>query len=154
MKLSSKDLEIVANSIVDQVYDDSYIDKIKANKADKERKDFEKTENVKQIKKLFKTYPFVDEVVLNEEFYDGTLAKKYSCSYWREYVKSIEQLEINFKNRVKSRVQVDFPYRSQVYADVKAQLVIECLWWKDLKEVMKSIASSVKKSLNNYKVID
>ena len=154
MKLSSKDIDLIAHSIVDQVYDNSYVEKIKTKKAANEWKEFKKSKNYKQLDKLFKTYPFVKTVNLDKTFFDWTTAASYPWEYVSSiHCNSMNDLENVFFGRIRSRTKVNFPTYSAILWTVKAQLVIECVGWKDLKNVMDKLAKSLKKELSSYKVI-
>ena len=70
MKLSQKDLEVVANAIVDQVYDENYSKNYKDKLAEIEWNKFKKDKRVKNLQKFFDENPYADSVNINKKFFE------------------------------------------------------------------------------------
>jgi tellurite resistance protein len=69
MKLSAKDLEMVATTIVDAIYDDNYVSKAKQKMSEKMWKEFKNDKKVKELKKIFEN-PDIDSLYVKKSFFD------------------------------------------------------------------------------------
>lgn len=151
MKLSAKDLEMVANTIVDAIYDDNYVSKVKQKKSAEMWKEFKNDKKVKDLVKILDNQD-IDCVQIKNSFFDWTPAEKSfgdnSYYYWDCYIYWLQSIENKFRERCESKMQISYPYRSQIFMDVKSQLVIECIGWKDLKKAIEGIQKEMKQKLD------
>lgn len=148
MKLSAKDLEMVATTIVDAIYDDNYVSKAKQKMSEKMWKEFKNDKKVKELKKIFEN-PDIDSLYVKKSFFDWTPAEKggwyYSGEVRISWCNSIENV---FRERYENTLSITYPCRSQVFMDVKSQLVIECIGGKDLKKAIDTIQKTMKQKLD------
>lgn len=153
-KLNSKDIELLTNTIMQQVYDDEIVDNLKKEQAEKAWKEFEKSSNYKHLlvvlKPLFEN-GFVQELAISNSFFNDTIAKgDYSYKNCFD-VKSIEDVKIEFIRKAMGNIKIDFPSFNEIYNQVKSTLVVECLVGKDLQGVVSDLTKSIKTKLENTK---
>lgn len=153
-KLNSKDIELLTNTIMQQVYDDGIVDNLKKEQAEKAWKEFENGSNYKNLlavlKPLFEN-GFVKELAISNSFFNDTMAKG-DYSYKNEFdIKSIEDVKTEFIRKAMNNVHVDFPSFNEIYNQVKSTLVVECLVGKDLQGVVSELTKSIKTKLENTK---
>lgn len=153
-KLNSKDIELLTNTIMQQVYDDNIVDNLKKEQAEKAWKEFEKSSNYKHLlvvlKPLFEN-GFVKELAISNSFFNDTIAKG-DYSYKNEFdIRSVEDVKIEFIRKAMCNIKIDFPSFNEIYNQVKSTLVVECLVGKDLQGVVSDLTKSIKAKLENTK---
>lgn len=153
-KLNSKDIELLTNTIMQQVYDDNIVDNLKKEQAEKAWKEFEKSSNYKHLlvvlKPLFEN-GFVQEVAISNSIFNDTIAKG-DYSYKNQFdISSIDGVKDEFIRKSLYNIKIDFPSFNEIYNQVKSTLVVECLVGKDLQGVVSDLTKSIKAKLENTK---
>lgn len=153
-KLNSKDIELLASTIMQQVYDSSIVDSLKKEQAEKAWKEFEKSRTyrdlIKIIDPLFDNL-FVEYVEISNSIFKGTLASKTYRYNGCFEVKDADWIKNEFVRNAISVIDVDFPSYNEIYNQVKQALVVECLVWKDLQGVVEELIGSIKAKLEKTK---
>lgn len=153
-KLNSKDIELLTNTIMQQVYDDEIVDNLKKEQAEKAWKEFEKGSNYKHLlvvlKPLFEN-GFVKELAIANSFFNDTIAKG-DYSYKSQFdIQSVEDVKTEFIRKAMGNIKINFPSFNEIYNQVKSTLVVECLVGKDLQGVVSDLTKSIKTKLKNTK---
>lgn len=150
MKLSAKDLEMVASTIVNAIYDYNYVSKTKQKMSEKMWKEFRNSKKVKELKKIFDN-PDIESVYIKNSFWEWTPAEKDFaswCYYWDCRIYWEHSIEDKFRERCESKMNIKYPCSHEILADVKSQLVIECIGGKDLKKAIDTIQKTMKQKLD------
>lgn len=152
MKITRKEIDLLTEAIVGQIYDSEKIAKAKQEERDtlseKAWADFEKSKEWKQVKKIFEEYPFVKEITVDEESFFGSFISDYPYR-WKTYMLYRNSYETNTRTDFcRKAVKIDekkFPTREQVATKVNTLLTIEALGGEDIKSIVSSVADAVKK---------
>lgn len=81
MKITRKEIDLLTDAIVGQIYDSEKVAKARQKERDTLSKkawaEFEKSKQWKQVKKVFEDYPFIQEFSVDEMSFFGD----YICDY-------------------------------------------------------------------------
>lgn len=140
MKITAKEIDLLVDSMMDKVYDRSYINEQKKKLAEKEWKETKKKAEVKEFLKLINNDYFYS-IVPSTKMYD-TLWLKKNC-YDNFY--SRDDFEKWIISKLSQKYTVEYPTEYDIRKELKNMLVIECLWWTDLKVILWTVAKDIKK---------
>ena len=140
MKITAKEIDLLVDSMMDKVYDRSYINEKKRELAEKEWKETKKKVEVKEFLKLIDNDYFYS-IVPSTKMYD-TLWLKKNC-YDNFY--SRDDFEKWIISKLSQKYTVEYPTEYDVRKELKNMLVIECLWWDNLKEILWAVIKEIKK---------
>ena len=140
MKITAKEIDLLVDSMMDKVYDRNYINEQKKKLAEKEWKETKKKAEVKEFLKLINNDYFYS-IVPSTKMYDTLWLKKncYDCFY------SKDDFEKWIVSKLSQKYTVEYPTERDVRKELKNMLVIECLWWTDLKAILWIVAKDIKK---------
>ena len=140
MKITAKEIDLLVDSMMDKVYDRNYINEKKRELAEKEWKETKKKAEVKEFLKLINNDYFYS-IVPSTKMYDTLWLKKncYDCFY------SKDDFEKWIVSKLSQKYTVEYPTERDVRKELKNMLVIECLWWTDLKAILWTVAKDIKK---------
>lgn len=144
MKISQKDLELLVNSLMEELYDKNAIWKEKQSVAEAEWKAFKKTKACKDALAILNN-PLVKWCSLDESVFDWTAAEYKSCWRYQVHVWWPESFENEFMSRVRSNVKSNYPDEYTVRTKLRTKLAIELIGWKDLKKCLDEVCKSIKK---------
>lgn len=152
MKITRKEIDLLTEAIVGQIYDSDKIAKAKQEERDalseKAWAEFEKSKQWKQVKKIFEENQFVKEFSVNEEEFFGKVISDYYYK-WKTYRFNRDTYETNVRNDFCMRyIKIDekkYPTKEQVATKVNTLLTIEALGGEDIKSIVGSVADAVKK---------
>lgn len=155
MKITRKEIDLLTEAIVGQIYNGEKVAKARQKERDTLSKkawaEFEKSKQWKQMKKVFEDYPFIQEFSVDEEEFFGDYISDYPYK-WKTYQLYRKSYEINTRNDFcRKAVKIDeskFPTREQVAIKVNTILTIEALGGEDIKTIVNSVANIVKKEFN------
>lgn len=145
MKITSKEIRLITDAIVEQVYDDSKINKQIEDELEKAWNEFAKTEQWKNTVKMLKLWRQLDwfEWISVRDFEFFRLKNPLSsCSY---KLVSEEKAKSSFKNWMRWTIQNKLPQKWAVTKKVEALLTIKTLCWKDIENIMDDIIKTIKK---------
>ena len=140
MKITAKEIDLLVDSMMDKVYDRSYINEQKKKLAEKEWKETKKKTEVKEFLKLIDNDYFYS-IIPSTKMYD-TLWLKKNC-YDNFY--SRDDFEKWIISKLSQKYTVEYPTEYDVRKELKNMLVIECLWGNDLKTILWTVAKDIKK---------
>ena len=140
MKITAKEIDLLVDSMMDKVYDRNYINEQKKKLAEKEWKETKKKAEVTEFLKLINNDYFYS-IVPSTKMYDTLWLKKncYDCFY------SKDDFEKWIVSKLSQKYTVEYPTERDVRKELKNMLVIECLWWTDLKAILWTVAKDIKK---------
>ena len=152
MKITRKEIDLLTDAIVGQIYDCDKIAKAKQEERDalseKAWAEFQKSKQWKQIKKIFEENPFIRDFSVDEEEFFGKAISDYYYK-WKTYLFNRSNYEANIKNDFCRRyVKINekkYPTREQIATKVNTLLTIEALGGEDIKSIVSSVADAVKK---------
>lgn len=145
MKITSKEISLITDAIVDQVYDEADVNKKIKEAEEKAWNEFSKTKQWKDTLKLLKLWKQLDwfEWISVKDFDFFHLNKMCgSCSY---KITSEEKAKSNYMSWVHTQVTKNFPDRFLIRRKVETLLTIKTLCWKDMEAIMNEIIATVKK---------
>lgn len=145
MKITSKEISLITDAIVDQIYNEADVNKKIKEAEEKARNEFSKSKQWKDTLKLLKLWKQLDwfEWISVKDFEFFKINKLcWSCSY---KITTEEKAKQNFMWRVHSTVIKDFPDRFLIRRKVETLLTIKTLCWKDMESIMNEIIATVKK---------
>ena len=140
MKITAKEIDLLVDSMMDKVYDRNYINEKKKELAEKEWKETKKKAEVKEFLKLINNDYFYS-IVPSTKMYD-TLWIKKNCY---DNFCSRDDFEKWIVSKLSNKYTVEYPTEYDVRKELKNMLVIECLWWTDLKAILWTVAKDIKK---------
>lgn len=144
MKISAKEIDLLVWSLMPEIYDYDYINKVRDEKAEEAWKEFAKLPRVKEIKKILEN-PYVHTIDIKESIFDETPAEVKKAYVSSNYISSLQSLKNLFKWRVSGKTKVDYPDSITVESKLRTLLTIECLWGSDLKKVLGEVVKTIKK---------
>lgn len=144
MKISAKEIDLLVSSLMPEIYDYDYINKVRDEKAEEAWKEFVKLPRVKEIKKILEN-PYVHNIDIKESIFDETPAEVKKTYVSSNYISSLQSFKNLFKWRVSGKIKVDYPDSITVENKLRTLLTIECLWWNDLKKVLGEVVKTIKK---------
>lgn len=145
MKITSKEIRLITDAIVDHVYDQAEVNKKIKEAEEKARSEFSKTKQWKDAQKVLKLWKQLDwfewiSVKDKDFFWIESLC--WSCSY---KLTSEEKAKVSYMGWIHSKVSKDFPDRYLIMRKVETLLTIKTLCWKDMEAIMNEIIATVKK---------
>ena len=140
MKITAKEIDLLVDSMMDKVYDRNYINEKKKELAEKEWKETKKKAEVKEFLKLINNDYFYS-IVPSTKMYDTLWLKK---NYYDNFC-SRDDFEKWIVSKLSNKYTVEYPTEYDVRKELKNMLVIECLWWTDLKAILWTVAKDIKK---------
>jgi len=156
MKITRKEIDLLVDAIVGQIYDSDKIAKAKQKEKDelseKAWSEFQKSKQWKQVKKIFEENPFIKDFSVDEEEFFGKAITDYYYK-WKTYLFHRNTYETSIKSDFCRRyVQIDekkYPTRDQIATKVNTLLTIEALGGEDIKSIVSAVAKAVK---NEFKL--
>lgn len=144
MKISAKEIDLLVSSLMPEIYDYDYINKVRDEKAEEAWKEFAKLPRVKEIKKIMEN-PYVHNIDIKESIFDETPAEVKKTYVGSNYISSFQAFKNLFKWKVSWKIKIDYPDSITVENKLRTLLTIECLWGNDLKQVLGDVVKSIKK---------
>ena len=144
MKISQKDLDLLVDSMMNEIYDRFYITREREKIADKALVNFRKTKIYKQINDILSN-PFISYISVKEDIYDWTPAEAAGKTRYTATFYTITDLENNFHSRMSNRTKIDYPSEFEVRNKLRSTLAIELIWGSDLKKALADVAKAIKK---------
>ena len=140
MKITAKEIDLLVDSMMDKVYDKNHVTNETRKLAEKEWEKMKKKTVIKEFLKLIDNDYFYS-IIPSQKIYEELWLKKncYDNMYWKD----------SFENwviwKLAQKYKVDYPNERDVRKELKNMLVIECLWWDNLKEVLWAVTKEIKK---------
>lgn len=145
MKITAKEIRLITDAIVDQVYDQEKVNKQIEAELDKAWNEFAKTKQWKDTVKVLKLWKQIDwfEWISVKDFEFFRI--KNPCSSCSYKLTSEEKAKVSFKNWIRWTIQNKLPQRFSIAKKVETLLTIKTLCWKDMEAIMNEIITTVKK---------
>ena len=145
MKITSKEIALITDAIVDQVYDQEKMNKKIKEAEDKAWNEFSKSKKWKDTLKLLRALKQLDwfewiDVKDKDFFWIKSLC--WSLTY---KITSEEKAMNSYKGWIHSQVSKEFAGRYLIRRKVETLLTIKTLCWKDMEVIMKEIIDTIKK---------
>ena len=145
MKITAKEIRLITDAIVDQVYDQEKVNEKIKEAEDKAWNEFSKSKKWKDTLKILKAWKQLDwfewiSVKDKDFFWIKSLC--WSMSY---KITSEDKAKDTYKAWVHNQVAKNFPDRYLIMRKVETLLTIKTLCWKDMEDIMNEIISIVKK---------
>jgi len=144
MKISQKDLDLLVDSMMNEIYDRNYVATEKDKIAKKESEKFMKLSRVKNLLKIFEI-DNIKSVELSDDFFKWTPAESKNKYAHSNYVGSVESLDNTFQSKVRANTKIDYPDEWTVRNKLRSTLAVELIWGKDLKKALTEVSKSIKK---------
>lgn len=143
MKITRNDINILAEAIVNDVYNDQKIGDLINKDEEKMWNDFAKSKKRKDTLKLLKLWKSVEwfkgiAIVNSKFFWDGIWC-------WTSTIIDEESTKQSFKASAYYVAKKNYPDRYTVINRIKTLLTVKILWGKDIETVMKEIKDMLKK---------
>ena len=145
MKITSKEIALITDAIVDQVYDQEKMNKKIKEAEDKAWNEFSKSKKWKDTLKLLRALKQLDwfewiDVKDKDFFWIKSLC--WSLTY---KITSEEKAMNSYKGWIHSQVSKEFADRYLIRRKVETLLTIKTLCWKDMEVIMNEIIETIKK---------
>jgi len=145
MKITAKEIRLITDAIVDQVYDQEKVNKKIKEAEDKAWNEFSKSKKRKDTLKVLKLWKQLDWFkwisVKDKEFF---WIKSFCWSMSYE-ITSEDRARDSYKWRIHSQIVKEFPDRYLISRKVETLLTIKTLCGKDMEAIMNEIITTVKK---------
>lgn len=143
MKISQREIKLIAEAIVNEVYDETKINEQVLKEQEKAWKEFSASkkwkDTLKILNQLKKFNWFVSIVVSSRQFFDIPEV----C--WIDYrITNEDMVKNSYFNWVASKIKRKFPDRYTILKRVETLLTIKALCWKDMEAIMNDIINTVK----------
>ena len=145
MKITAKEIRLITDAIVDQVYDQAEVNKKIKEAEEKARSEFSKTKQWKdaqKVLKLWRTLYWFEWISVRDKDFFWIESLCWSCSY---KLTSEEKAKSSYMSWIHSKVSKDFPDRYLIMRKVETLLTIKTLCWMDMETIMNEIINTVKK---------
>lgn len=144
MKITAKEIRLITDAIVEQVYDQEKVNEKIREAEDKAWNDFSKSKLRKDTVKMLKLWRQLDwfEWISVKDFEFFKIKSFWSMSY---KITSEDKVKESYKSWIHSKVAKDFPDRYAIARKVETLLTIKTLCWKDMEAIMNEIITTVKK---------
>lgn len=144
MKISQREIRLIADAIVNQVYDETKINEQVRKEQEKAWKKFSTSKKWKDILKLLEQLRkfdwFENITVKDKKFFDIP----EMCWMYDYRITNEETVKNSYFNWVASSVRRKFPDRYTVSRRIETLLTIKALCWKDMEAIMNEIIDIVK----------
>ena len=145
MKITQKEISLITDAIVTQVYDDAKINQQIQKAKDDALNEFSKSKKWKDTIKLLKAWRnivwFNWIYVKDKEFFSLK-----QLSYWVDCkITSEEDAKYKYINWIAPSITRQFPDRYMIKQKVQTLLTIKVLCGKDMEAIMNEIIATVKK---------
>lgn len=145
MKVTSKEIRLITDAIVDQVFDQSKVSEKINSELEKSWNEFKKSKAWKDVLKLLKTWKQIDSfvwiVVRDKEFF-WIKSLTWSCDY---RITTEAKARDNYMNWKRVELQKKFPDRYAISRKVETLLTIKTLCGKDMEKIIDDIIKSIRK---------
>lgn len=145
MKITAKEIRLITDAIVDQVYDQEKMNKKIREAEDKAWNEFSKSKKWKDTLKVLKLWKQLDWFewisVKDKDFF---WIKSLCCSVSYK-ITSEDKAKTSYKAWIHSQVSKEFPDRYLITRKVETLLTIKTLCWKDMEVIMSEIVETIKK---------
>lgn len=145
MKITAKEIRLITDAIVEQVYDQSKVnEKIKEAK-DKAWNEFSKSKKWKDTVKILKAWKQLDWfewISVNDKEFFWIKSLCWSMSY---KITTEDKARDSYKSWIHNQVSKELSDRYLIMRKVETLLTIKTLCWKDMEAIMNEIISIVKK---------
>lgn len=144
MKITQREIQLITDAIVNQVYDEKKINEQVRKEQEKAWKEFTASkkwkDTLKLLKELKKLDWFVSIMVKDRTFFDmAELCWTYDYKIANE-----DDVKNSYFNWISSKVRRKLPDRYAVSRRIEALLTIKALCWKDMEAIMNEIIDIVK----------
>ena len=144
MKISQREIKLIADAIVNQVYDERKINEQVRKEQEKVWKKFSSSkkwkDTLKLLKELKKLDWFVSIVVKDRTFFEV----EEMCWIYDYKFNDEDAVKNSYFAWIASRVRRKFPDRYTIVKKVETLLTIKALCWKDMEAIMNDIINTVK----------
>ena len=144
MKISQREIRLIADAIVNQVYDETKINEQVRKEQEKAWKKFSASKKWKDtlrlLEQLRKLDWFESITVKDRKFFDI----EEMCWVYDYKITDEDKVKNSYFNWVASRVRRKFPDRYTVLKRIETLLTIKALCWKDMEAIMNEIVDIVK----------
>lgn len=145
MKITSKEIRLITDAIVDQVYDQAKINEKINSELEKSWDEFKNSKRWKDMLKLIKSWKQIDSfiwiVVRDKEFF-WIKSLTWSCDY---RITTEARARDNYMNWKRVELQKKFPDRYAISRKVETLLTIKTLCGKDMEKIIDDITKTIKK---------
>lgn len=145
MKITSKEIRLITDAIVDQVYNQSKVTEKVNSELEKSWNDFKSSNAWKDMLKLLKAWKQIDSfvwiVVRDKEFF-WIKSLSWSCDY---RITTEDKARDSYMNWKRIEIQKKFPDRYAISRKVETLLTIKTLCGKDMEKIIDDIIKSIKK---------
>lgn len=143
MKISQREIKLIAEAIVNEVYDETKINEQVVKEQEKAWKQFSSSkkwkDTLKILNQLKKFNWFVSIVVSSRQFFD------IPDVYWTDYrIVNEDMVKNSYFTWIASKIKKKFPDRYTISRRVETLLTIKALCWKDMETIMNDIINTVK----------
>ena len=144
MKITAKEIRLITDAIVEQVYDQAKVNEKIKEAENKAWNEFSKSKQWKDTLKILKLWKQLDwfEWISVKDFEFFKIKSFWSMSY---KITSEDKVKESYKSWIRSKVAKEFPDRYIISKKVETLLTIKTLCWKDMEAIMNEIINSVKK---------
>lgn len=145
MKITAKEIRLITDAIVEQVYDQDKVNAKIKEAEDKAWNEFSKTKQWKdtlKVLKLWKTLDWFEWISVKDKEFFWIKSLCWSCSY---KIINESKARDSYKSWIHNQVSREFPDRYLIMRKVETLLTIKALCWKDMEAIMNEIITTVKK---------
>lgn len=145
MEITAKEIRLITDAIVDQIYDQSKVNEKIKEAEDKAWNNFSKSKKWKdtlKILKLWKTLDWFEWISIKDKEFFWIKSLCWSMLY---KITSEDKAMNSYKGLIHNQVLKDFPDRYLITRKVETLLTIKTLCGKDMEVIMNEIIATVKK---------
>ena len=144
MKISQREIKLIAEAIVNEVYDETKINEQVVKEQEKAWKEFAASKKWKDTLKLLEQWKRI-------EWFEGITVKdktffnvKGMCWIYDYKIVNENMVKNSFFSRSITSIRKKFPDRYALSKRVETLLTIKALCWKDMETIMNDIINTVK----------
>ena len=145
MKITAKEIRLITDAIVDQVYDQEKMNKKIREAEDKAWNEFSKSKKWKdtlKVLKLWKQLDWFEWISIKDKEFFWIKSLYWSMSY---KITTEDKARDSYKGWIHNQVSKEFPDRYLIMRKVETLLTIKTLCWKDMEAIMNEIVTTIKK---------
>ena len=145
MKVTQKEIRLITDAIVDQVYDQAKVNEKINSELEKSWNEFKSSKAWKDMLKLLKAWKQIDSfvwIIVRDKDFFWIKSLTWSCDY---RITTEAKAKDNYMNWKRIEIQKKFPDKYAISRKVETLLTIKTLCGKDMEKIINDIIVSIKK---------
>lgn len=140
--ITQKQINILVDAIMKQVYDKKKLDEELEQLQEKEFKEFQKTKEYKNVVKVFEENPMIKYICVNKNYFFSNTYEYYDTSIYAN------KYENDLRNIINSKVSSEFwkkvPNDYNMRKEIEEELTIRMLGGEDVRELIADLTKQFK----------